>query len=127
MIDLPTCRKPQNLVTGDEHRVQDRQCQRSPAVKFKDAVVRVVKIDREPWFVATDVAAALALSLYADGSPNVTATTRGIDASEKQLLRRSTPHLMLGSVERLITESDLNKLVMGRGNDPRTSSCLGRW
>lgn len=52
----------------------------------------------------------------------MTAATRGIDKSEKHLLRRTTPHLTLGSVERLFTfrqpslllisESGLYKLVL---------------
>nr|WP_134792407.1 Bro-N domain-containing protein [Brucella ceti] len=84
--------------------------------------VRVVLLNRDPWFVAADVVSLLGLATYADGSPNVTHATRVLNTTEKLLLRRTTPHLMSGSVEKLfafrqpsllsVSESGLYKLIM---------------
>ncbi|WP_277592595.1 BRO-N domain-containing protein, partial [Brucella melitensis] len=87
-----------------------------------DHRVRVVLLNGDPWFVAADVVSLLGLATYADGSPNVTHATRVLNTTEKLLLRRTTPHLMSGSVEKLfafrqpsllsVSESGLYKLIM---------------
>lgn len=89
---------------------------------FKGTPLRVVEIERAPWFIAREVASLLDLSPYADGTPNVTNATRSLDKAEKHLLRRSTPHLTKGSLDEiftrqqpsllLISESGLYKMVM---------------
>ncbi|GEK46017.1 hypothetical protein HPA02_03000 [Bisbaumannia pacifica] len=70
---------------------------------FKSLTVRVVEIEGEPWFVASDVIKAL--GLYAS-------EYRRLDDNEKSLLRRAHLGLREGRPMVIVAESGLYKLIM---------------
>ena len=73
---------------------------------FNGMDLRVVEIDGEPWFVATDVCKALTIA-------NATYATRNLNEVEVQRIHQGTFHPMKGGAPVImITESGLYKLVM---------------
>jgi prophage antirepressor-like protein len=89
-----------------------------PMRTFADQQLRGVKIDNEPWFVASDVCRCLGLGLE-KGTHRHTAK---LEADEKQLLRKGKPEpstVKCGglweafeNVHTLISESGLYKLIL---------------
>lgn len=84
--------------------------------------IRIVEINGSLWFVTRDVARVLGIACYSHDHIETTQVTRLVAADEKQFLRRSTPHLMQGTVQELfspgqpslsvVSESGLYKLIM---------------
>lgn len=86
---------------------------------FKGAEVRLVQIEGNPWFVASDVTRALGMDVNQTGN-----YLRCMDDGEKQKAHRSTLNLFKGkgpALYNIISESGLYKLVM-RSDKPVAKS-----
>lgn len=89
---------------------------------FHGLELRITTISGEPWFVTRDAARALNIAVYPNGHIETAEVTRLVSKEEKQLLRRTTPHLMPDTAQQLfqrkqpslsiISESGLYKLIM---------------
>lgn len=76
---------------------------------FNTSAIRVVEIDGQPWFVASDVCRTLGMAVKADGSVNTHNALRPLNADEITTYRISGNR---GSASKIVTESGLYKLAM---------------
>lgn len=78
---------------------------------FNDNIVRVIDIDGQPWFVASDVCRAIGYAVKSNGSVNTTHSLRILDTDEV-----NTPPMSVGKgggrAAKIISESAVYKLVM---------------
>jgi prophage antirepressor-like protein len=84
--------------------------------------LRVVDLQGEPWFVASDVCRGLGYSVKADGTINVTQAVGALQADEVRRLPRTTFCQTKGGASvPVISESGLYKLVM-RSDKPEAKA-----
>lgn len=79
-------------------------------IKLLEWNIRTIKVDGEPWFAINDVCRALCLKIRGNGSPNIAAVKRFLNADEQLSILADTKQGLRAFL--CVSKSGLCKLIM---------------